>query len=344
MRNVVEAVARTTTRRLLGRGVGRALFLAGAFLVPGLLPESAVQAAPESVMLPGAGTYPENVAAGPDGTLYVSSFVDGGVIRVAPGTDKGEVWIKPGAYGTRSTFGLLPDPATNTLWLCSNDLSFLGIPGPGDARGSALKAFDLKSGEGKLSAPLPGNGPTICNDMAIGPDGAVYVTSTLSPQILRLRPGSSTLEVWVNDPVFDAGPKGAGLDGIAFGADCQLYVNTFTKGELFRVAMTGGAAGAITRLKTSRPLVQADGMRLTADGSFLLAEGGGSLDRVTVQGDDARIETVRDGFTGGATGVAQVGDTAFVSEGQLPLVLDPAKKGTKPSLPFRLHAVPLARP
>lgn len=340
MRHVGEAGAKTAIGSLIGlrRGTVRAALLTGALL----LLAGAAQAAPDTVTLPGEATYPENVAAGPDGTLYVSSFVEGGVIRVAPGADKGEVWIKPGAFGTRSTFGLLPDPRTNTLWLCSNDLSFLGIPGPGDAKGSALKAFDLKTGEGRLSAPLPGDGPTICNDMAIGPDGAVYVTSTLSPQILRLKPGAQALEVWSTDPVFDPG-KGAGLDGIAFGADGQLYVNTFAKGELFRVTLKDGAAGTITRLTTSRPLVQADGMRLTADGSFLLAEGGGSLDRVTIEGDAARIETLRDGITGGATGVAQVGNTAYVSEGQLPLVLDAAKKGTKPTLPFRLHVVPLAK-
>lgn len=341
MRHEAVAISATRTAPIGRRGsqAARALLLMGALL----LPPAGVRAAPDSVALPGERTYPENVAAGPDGTLYVSSFVEGGVIRVAPGADTGEVWIKPGAYGTRSTFGLLPDPSTNTLWLCSNDLSFLGIPGPGEAKGSALKAFDLKTGEGRLSAAFPGSGPSICNDMALGPDGSVYVTSTLSPQILRLKPGAGALEVWLNDPVFDAGPKGAGLDGIAFGADGQLYVNTFTKGELFRVAVKDGAPGPVTRLRTSRPLVSADGMRLTADGSFLLAEGGGSLSRVTVDGDAARIETLREGFEGGATGVAQAGDTAWVSVGQLPLVLDPAKKGTRPALPFKLYAVPLAK-
>lgn len=71
--------------------------------------------------------------------------------------------------------------------------------------------------------------------MAPGADkGEVYVTNTLAPEILRLRPGAKALEIWASDPVFDAGPKGAGLDGIAFGADGHLYVNTFSKGELFR--------------------------------------------------------------------------------------------------------------
>lgn len=85
-------------------------------------------------------------------------------------------------------------------------------------------------------------------------------------------------------------------------------------------------------------------MRLAGDGSFLMAEGGGSVDRVTIDGDKARIDTLRDGFAGGPTGVALVGDVVWVSEGQLSLVLDPAKKGEKPSLPFGVHAVKLRAP
>ena len=193
-----------------------------------LLGTGMAQAAPDTIALPGNGAYPENVGAGADGTLYVSNFVDGGVVRVAPGASEGEVWIKPGAYGTRSTFGVLPDEKTNTLWVCSNDLTIFGIKGPSDVKGSTLKQFDLKTGEGKASVQLPGE-RTICNDITLGPDGSAYVTNTLTPQVLKLKPGSDTFEVWATDPGFDGGPEGAGLDGIAFGKDGHLYVNTFTK-------------------------------------------------------------------------------------------------------------------
>ena len=326
-----------------GTGCSRRRIAAGglAFAVAiGLA--GAARASPDAIALPGAGAYPENVTAASDGTLYVSSFVDGGVLRIPPGGE-GEAWIKPGAFGTRSTFGLLADENTATLWVCSNDLTALGVTGPGDAKGSALKGFDLKTGVGRASVAFPGE-RTICNDIALGPDGSVYATNTLSPQILRLKPGGRALDVFVSDPIFDAGPSGAGLDGIVFGSDGNLYVTTFSKGELFRVEVEGDAAGRITRLETSRPLVLADGIRLNADGTFLLVEGGGCLDRVTVTGDRAMVETLRDGLAGGPTGVAKVGDTAWISVGQLSVVLDPAKKGSKPSLPFRLVAVPLPTP
>lgn len=301
--------------------------------------------AQETIPLPGDTLYPENIGAAADGTIFVSSFVGGGVARIAPGAKQAEMWIKPGAYDTRATFGVLPDEKAGVLWVCSNDLSIFGIDGPSRVKGSYLKAFDLKTGEGKASYKLPAE-KTICNDMEVAADGSVYVTNTLTPHIYRLAPGARELELWATDPAFDGGPKGAGLDGIAFGKDGNLYVNTFSKGQLFRVEVQDGKPGKITELKPSQKVVNADGMRLLSDGSFLLADGQdgkGAVYRMTVEGDEARIETLKDGFTGGVTGVALVGDTVWASVGQLNVVLDPSKKEAKPDLPFAIHAVPLKK-
>jgi hypothetical protein len=54
-------------------------------------------------------------------------------------------------------------------------------------KGSFLKGFDLDTGDGKISAALPGT-RTLCNDMALGPDGSVYVTNSFTPQIPGLSP------------------------------------------------------------------------------------------------------------------------------------------------------------
>ncbi|WP_211100736.1 hypothetical protein [Acuticoccus sediminis] len=134
-----------------GRSVRSALVAAALIIAPG----GVAQAASDSVDLPGDALFPENVAAAADGTLYVSGFVGGGVARVTPGAAKGKVFVAPGAFDTRSTFGLLPDAATGTLWVCSNDLTMLGIAGPSDVPGSHLKGFDLSTGAGKFSAKLP---------------------------------------------------------------------------------------------------------------------------------------------------------------------------------------------
>jgi sugar lactone lactonase YvrE len=308
---------------------------AGALMIFG----ATAYAAPASISLPGDRAFPENITATRDGTIYVGSLGSGGVYRIAPHATEARVWIKPGAFGSRSVFGLLADETSNTLWVCSNDLSGLGVVIQGSDAGSTLKGFDLKSGEGKVSVALTAK-PSLCNDIAIGPDGSAFVTNTTTPQILRLPPGGKQFEVWMTDPTLQPSGGGAGLDGIAFGGDGNLYVDTYTPGELYRVEVKDGKAGKVTKLHPSRPLVLADAIRPLGHNRFLLVEGGGRLDTMTIQGDNAAIETLKDGMAI-PTGSAAVGKTAWVSEGQLSYVFDPSKKGQTPNLPFHIYSVAL---
>jgi sugar lactone lactonase YvrE len=303
-----------------------------------VIASSALAALP-SIDLPGDHVFPENIASAKDGTLYVGSLGSGGIIRIKPGAAKAEVWIKPGAFGSRSIFGVLADERSNTLWVCSNDLSALGVAIASTETGSTLKGFDLKTGQGKVSAKLPGD-HTLCNDITIGADGSAFVTNSAAPQILRLAPGSNQMEVWTNDPLLAPPLGGAGLDGIAFGTGGNLYVDTYTPGELFRVDVVRGTAGKVTKLKPSRPLTLSDAIRPIGNNEFLIIEGAGRLDRMRIQADRAVIETLKDGYAV-PTGVAVVGHTAWVSEGQLSYVFDPVKKGQTPNLPFHIYSVPL---
>jgi sugar lactone lactonase YvrE len=296
------------------------------------------------IEVPGDRAFMESITAGPDGTLYVSSLASGGIARIKPGATKAEGWIAPAAIGSRSTFGVFADAKSNTLWVCSNDASGRGVPGPGSANGSHLKGFDLSTGDGKISVPLPGES-NLCNDMTVASDGTVYVTNSLKPQILQLKPGAKALEVWVENKQFQH-PSGIGLDGIAIGSDGNFYVNTFSAGDFFRIEVKDffrievkdGKPGAVTKLETSRPLKLPDGLRLVSGESFLMIEGGGSLDLVTVNDDKVVIGTIKDGLNEPAA-VAKVGGTAFVTEGQLPHLFNPKENGP-PRLPFQI--VPVA--
>ena len=302
-----------------------------------ILVTSAVTAqVPTSIPLPGERAFPENLAASRDGTLYVGSLGSGGIYRVEPRGTQAKVWIAPGTYGTHSVFGVLADDRTNTLWVCSNDLSARGVAIGASDGSSALKGFDLKTGQGKISAELPGK-PATCNDITIGPDGAAYVSNTAAPQILRLTPGGQQLEVWFTDPALQPA-AGAGIDGIAFGPDGNLYFDRFSPGDLYRVDVKGGIATGATKLNTSRPLVLTDAIRRYGKDRFLLVEGGGRLDIFKVDGASVQVETLKDGYLG-PTGVAIVGHTAWVSEGQLSYIFDPAKKDQQPKLPFHIYSV-----
>ena len=73
--------------------------------------------------------FPESITASSDGALYVGSPATGGVTRIPPGATKDEPWLKPGAFDSRSTFGVLVDNTSHMLWVCSNDVSAFGYRG-----------------------------------------------------------------------------------------------------------------------------------------------------------------------------------------------------------------------
>ena len=281
------------------------------------------------ITLPEEHPFPESITSTEDGTLYVSSLSDGGVLRVTPGGEP-EIWIEPGAFETRSTLGVLVDEDRGTLWVCSNDISALGVKGPSDVEGGFLKGFDLKTGKGKVSYRMPSE-KSVCNDIAIAEDGSTYITNVAGDEILKLAPDADELEVWFTDPDV----KG-GLDGLAFGPDGNLYANTYTGGELFRFDVEDGEAKGFEKLETG-PLTKPDGIR-PIEGGLVMVQGGGALNRITIDDGKVELETIE--TFAEPTGVTVVGDTVWVAEGQLAYLFDKKKK-EEPRPDFNLRSVPL---
>lgn len=315
----------------------RRAMLAAALVFAAGLPLGPARAQPSEITIPGDRVYPESITGTADGTLIFGSLAQGNIYRVPPGAAAAELWIKQADAGLLSVLGVLADDATNTLWVCSTDLSSVGVVIPGQ-KPTQLKQFDLATGVLKASYPLPGN-RTLCNDMVVGPDHALYVTDSWQPHVLRLAPGGKELQVWATDPRFLV-KDGAGLDGITFGGDGNLYVNLYNGNALFRIAVNKDhSAGKVTQLQPSQPIALCDGMRKFNSDTLLMIEGTGKLDLITVSGDNARVRVLRDGWRVPVS-VWQIGNTAWVLEGQLGSLFDPKKNGP-PRLPFRIDAVPL---
>jgi hypothetical protein len=137
-------------------------------------------AAPSVVGIPGDRVYPESFTATSDGTLIIGSLAEGNIYRAAPGAATAKLWVKQGEAGLLSVLGVLADEKSETLWVCSSDFSSVGISIPGQ-KPTQLKALDLNTGKVRASYVLPGN-RTLCNDIAIGPDGSAYVTDSFQPK------------------------------------------------------------------------------------------------------------------------------------------------------------------
>jgi hypothetical protein len=223
--------------------------------------------------------------------------------------------------------------------VCSDDFSGAGIKIPGGTA-TSLKLFDLKTGEAKGSIATPGQ-PTLCNDIVVASDGTAYISDSFSGQVLRLKPGAKELEVWTQDPQWKVEGK-AQLDGIAILGDGAIYTNLFEGDGLFRIPVNAdGSAGKIAKLQTSRPLYHSDGLRAFGPNKLIMVEGEtkGNLDLITIEGDNAKIETIKDGFDGPVS-LAQVGDQIYVLDVPLRYLLGQEAEDKKPPPPFKASTVP----
>lgn len=290
------------------------------------------------VVVPGATDFPESMSASSDGTLYFSSFGNGRVWRAKPGETQASEFIKTGSNGLASALGVLADDKSNTLYVCSDDFSGAGIKIPGGTA-TSLKLFDLKTGEPRGSIATPGQA-TLCNDIVVASDGTAYITDSFAGHVLRLKPGAKEFEVWAHDPRWEVADKPE-LDGLAILPDGAIYANIFEGDGLYRIPVNSdGSPGKITKLQTSRPLYHSDGLRAFGN-KLIMVEGEtkGNLDLVTVDGDNANIETIKGGFDGPVS-LAQVGDQIYVLDVPLRYLLGPEAKDKKAPPAFKASTVP----
>jgi sugar lactone lactonase YvrE len=277
------------------------------------------------ITLPGERLFTESITSLKDGTLFVGSVGKGTVSRILHGTTNTTVFIPAGTNGLNAVFGVYADEKRNTLWVCSNKTD--------KSPEVAAKSFDLKTGTPKGSYPLAET--SFCNDFAVSDKGIVYIADTAQAAILMLRPGASALELAIKDPLLE------GVDGLGFGDKNTLYVNSVRKNKLLRVDLgPDGKGTAVIELKLSKEIQRPDGMRTIGKNRFLLAEGTGSMDVVTIGADrkSAEITTLKSGLELTPAVTATKG-MAWVAEGKLAYRSTPEKDPG----PFKLYAVPLPK-
>jgi sugar lactone lactonase YvrE len=287
------------------------------------------------ILIDGKGVHPESVTSDRRGNLYTGS-VPGTIYRAGPKDSTAVPFITPAAdNGLRSVFGVLADDRSGRLWVCSVANSF-GPRTPGPVAPSELAAFELASGKLVGRWPFPAPGGT-CNDIAIAADGAAYATDTPGGRILKLPKGGGALEVVVTDD------RLKGIDGLAFGADGALIINNVQKNELWRVTLPmAGKPASLTLLNASRKMEGPDGIRPIGGNRFLQAEGtGGRITIVTVEGNNARIDVIREGLDS-SPGVTLIGNTVYAVEGKIQYLFNPQFRGKDPG-PFKAIAIPLPR-
>ena len=256
------------------------------------------------VLIVDAKSQPESLTVTPDGTLIVGSASTPFIYKVRPGSTQVEKFVDASAEGAGTFFfGMLADPANNTLWACQ----LTPVPDTTPAkRHTALRGFNLTTGAEKLRWNLPGDN-SVCNDFSIGPDKALYISDTINSKIYRLPAGAGAAELFLEDRAL------YGIDGITF-LNGVLYANNVFSNNLYRIPLdAAGKAGQPVDIWMDQPVKGPDGMR-AANGKLLLAENGnGKIAVLTVDGDKASVTVVKEGLKT-PTAVEPAGDTLWIAE------------------------------
>jgi hypothetical protein len=262
------------------------LRFATAACAAALLLSAAPAALGAEVLIKDPKSQPESLAAAPDGTLIVGSASSPYVYKLKPGSTTPEVFIDASAEGPGTFFfGQLVDG--NTVWSC------MLTPVAGSTpvrRHTALIGSDLATGKQKLRWNLPGDNTT-CNDIAIGPDKAAYISDTGNAKIYRLAPGAQSAELWLDHR------NVTGIDGLAW-LNGTLYYNSVFFNNLYRVPVdANGKAGTPVQIWMDAPVKGIDGMRV-ANGHLLQAENGsGKVHMLTLMdGDRAHVTVLKEGL------------------------------------------------
>ena len=256
------------------------------------------------ILIADAKSQPESLTVAPGGVLIVGSASTPFVYKVRSGSSIAEKFVDASAEGPGTFFfGMLADASSNTLWTCQ----LTPVPGKTPVqRHTALRGFDLETGAPKIRWNLPGDNST-CNDFAIGPDKALYLSDTANSKIYKLPAGASTAELFLEHRAL------YGIDGITF-LNGTLYVNNVFSNNLYRIPVdAAGKAGEPVDIWMDQPIKGPDGMR-AANGKLIVAENGsGKISVITVYGDKASVTVIKEGLNT-PTAVEPAGDTIWIAE------------------------------
>ncbi|MGI8931033.1 MAG: SMP-30/gluconolactonase/LRE family protein [Sphingomicrobium sp.] len=185
--------------------------------------------------------------------LFVSSVVDRALLVM-----DGNRGRKIAAVEAGSLFGLAIDEPRRILWIGSGAVD--PTPEPATAfRGLIGYHLDREQVVARIAAPANAQAPA---DLAIGPEGSVYVSDSLGGAIYALRPGAAAMETLV------AAGALSSPQGIAAHPDGRrLYVADYDYG----IAIVDIASGVVRRLAARVPMMLDGVDGLLWDDGYLVA-------------------------------------------------------------------------
>lgn len=188
-------------------------------------------------------------------------------------------------------FGLAIDEARGALWAATSAVSAMRGFTPDQDGTAALAEIDLESGAIRRVIPVvrqPGDQQShVLGDLALGPDGTVYLPDSGAPIVWQLAPEASALTVLAESPELMS-PQGA----VVRPEKGVLVVSDYANG-LLRIDL---ASRAVSRMEipADTTLLGLDGLALAPNGDVLAIQNGVRPNRVLQLKLDASAESVTD--------------------------------------------------
>jgi sugar lactone lactonase YvrE len=256
-------------RFLVGLIVSLVICCTEAEAAPKLLWETKGLAQPESVVVDPA-----------TGAIYVSNIV-GAVMQkdgngfIAKLNGDGKMVTRQWVKGLDSPTGLaLHD---RTLYVADVD-----------------QLVEINAASGEIVKRYPAKGATFLNDLAIDPDGTVYVSDTPSNTIWRLKDGS--FEPWLADDKLN-GPNGLLVQGDTLVvASLGKIPGVGQKQELAGLSLISLKDQSVTKIGSGQPIGNLDGLELLQPGVYLVTDwAAGALYRVDAKGKAQQLIDLNQG-------------------------------------------------
>jgi sugar lactone lactonase YvrE len=189
------------------------------------------------------------------GAFYVSEVSGGEIHRGQVRRADTRQWLDgDGADGRHTARGVTVDDA-GRVYIAG---------GPNAIEHPGAPDLWVYSRDGRLLAALRTGVPdAFLNDVAIGPDGAAYLTNSNAPQVFRVarKHGTWLLQTWADATGTIAAPPGINLNGIVAAPDGRsLVVSQSNVGRLWRFDLLSRAVSLIDIGDTN--VVTADGLVL----------------------------------------------------------------------------------
>jgi len=174
----------------------------------------------------------------------------------------------PSSDGLAGVFGMAVDAGRRTLWVATTALTRMVSFTAADSGRAGVFGYDLDTGTLRRRVwllPRDTSAHTL-GDVAVAPNGDVYVSDSQSPWILKMPASGDTLERFMTHPLFRS------LQGMAIAPDGRtMYVADYSHGIL-KVDLATRAATAL-RVAGGVTLLGIDGL-YERDGALIAVQNG----------------------------------------------------------------------